>query len=81
MCLSWRIKHTKVLLLEQNSIRALLLTLPVMGKTFIGNNLTQGPPTISTNLVACKVYPFSGLESAEPSIIPHDKNTELKQKP
>ena len=52
-----------------------------MGKNFIGNNLTQGPPTISTNLVACKVYPFSGLESAEPSIIPHDKNTELKQKP
>ena len=54
---------------------------PVMGKTFIGNNLTQGPPTISTNLVAWKVYTFNGLESAEPSIIPHDKNTELKQKP
>ena len=53
----------------------------VMGKTFIGNNLTQGPPTISTNLVAWKVYTFNGLESAEPSIIPHDKNTELKQKP
>ena len=53
----------------------------VMGKTFIGNNLTQGPPTISTNMVACKVYTFNGLESAEPSIIPQDKNTELKQKP
>ena len=52
-----------------------------MGKTFIGNNLTQGPPTISTNLVAWNVYTVSGLESAEPSIIPHDKNTELKQKP
>ena len=59
----------------------IVVSLTVMGKTFIGNNLTQGPPTISTNMVACKVYTFNGLESAEPSIIPHDKNTELKQKP
>ena len=53
----------------------------VVGKIFLGNNLKQGPLTISINLVACKVYTFNGLESAEPSIIPHDKNTELKQKP
>ena len=46
-----------------------------------GQQLWQGPPTISTNLVAWKVYTFNGLESAEPSIILHDKNTELKQKP
>ena len=50
-------------------------------KKKLGNNPTQGPPTISTNLVAWNVYTASGLESAEPSIIPHDKNTELKQKP